>query len=152
MEEKYYTLEDIMAITKLSERTIRRYIASGKLKGFKVGGEWRFTQKHLENLFEEKNFHKDIAAQAGKEVNDFLRRANVQHEDVRGCSVFDFKNLSKKQHAAIRLIVSRIPSKHHGITMKLYPEGDTLRISMVGGIDYLQEMTHELYKVVQAND
>jgi excisionase family DNA binding protein len=43
--EKMYTVEDIAQITSMTARTIRNYLKDGTLKGRKIGGQWRFTQK-----------------------------------------------------------------------------------------------------------
>ena len=40
-EEKYYTISDIAKLTRLTDRTIRNYLANGSLNGKKVGGQWR---------------------------------------------------------------------------------------------------------------
>ena len=42
--EKLYTAEDVAQITGLTLRTIRNYIKSGRLKGHRVGVQWRFTE------------------------------------------------------------------------------------------------------------
>jgi excisionase family DNA binding protein len=38
-----YRLDELAAIWDCSTRTVRRLIASGKLKAFKVGHHWRIT-------------------------------------------------------------------------------------------------------------
>ena len=44
MIDKYYEIEDIVKMLKLTRRTIYNYIKDGKLKAFKVGREWRITE------------------------------------------------------------------------------------------------------------
>lgn len=41
MDNKFYTVEEVANKLNVSTKTIRRYIASGKLAGVKVGGQWR---------------------------------------------------------------------------------------------------------------
>lgn len=41
MDNKFYTVEEVAKKLNVSTKTIRRYIASGKLSGVKVGGQWR---------------------------------------------------------------------------------------------------------------
>lgn len=50
--EKLYTAEDAAQITGLTLRTIRNYIRDGKLKGRRIGVQWRFTQEDIEALFD----------------------------------------------------------------------------------------------------
>ena len=49
--EKLYTAEDVAQITGLTLRTIRNYIKSGRLKGNRVGVQWRFTEADIQALF-----------------------------------------------------------------------------------------------------
>ncbi len=48
---KLYTVEDVANRTGLTDRTIRNYLRDGKLKGKKIGGQWRFTVDDIEALF-----------------------------------------------------------------------------------------------------
>ena len=45
------TLREVADTLKLSVRTIKRLVSTGQLKGFKVGGVWRFQQSDVEALF-----------------------------------------------------------------------------------------------------
>lgn len=47
------TVNEVAELLGLSTRTIRNYIADGKLVGFKVGSQWRFTQESALKLIEE---------------------------------------------------------------------------------------------------
>lgn len=49
--DKLYTVEEVAKKTGLTDRTIRNYLKDGKLKGKKVGGQWRFTADDVEALF-----------------------------------------------------------------------------------------------------
>ncbi|MEC9485365.1 MAG: helix-turn-helix domain-containing protein [Candidatus Izemoplasma sp.] len=62
----YYTLKDIMEITRLSERTIRRYLKQGKLNGDKIGKEWRFQEEDVKQLFDNIDFSSQISSLANK--------------------------------------------------------------------------------------
>ena len=48
--EKFYALQEVAKMLKLSERTIFRHLKSGKFKGAKVGGVWRFARGELKNI------------------------------------------------------------------------------------------------------
>ena len=60
LEEKLYSINEIAKLTKLTDRTIRNYLASGTLKGRKIGGQWRFTRKDIEALYSNDEFEVDI--------------------------------------------------------------------------------------------
>ncbi len=49
--EKMYTVDEVAALTGLTSRTIRSYIAAGKLTGSRLGSQWRFTEKDIERLY-----------------------------------------------------------------------------------------------------
>lgn len=48
-KEKYLTLKDAMKILDVSERTMFRYIHSGRLKATKIGS-WRIKEKDIEDF------------------------------------------------------------------------------------------------------
>lgn len=47
--EKYklYSVKDLEPVLGKSDQTIIRYLKAGKLKGKKVGGQWRVTEEAL---------------------------------------------------------------------------------------------------------
>lgn len=47
--EKLLTIKEVAKILRVSERTIFRYIKSGKLKASKIG-HWRISEKDLESF------------------------------------------------------------------------------------------------------
>jgi len=44
---KMYTLKDLAAQLKVTERTMHTYIKNGKLKGQKIGGRWQISESNL---------------------------------------------------------------------------------------------------------
>lgn len=50
--EKLYTVEDVAQITGLTLRTIRNYLKDGRLKGRRIGVQWRFTAEDIQALFD----------------------------------------------------------------------------------------------------
>lgn len=54
MTDQILTIKDVAAYLKLAEKTAYKLAAEGKLRGFKVGGSWRFKQQDIENWIEEK--------------------------------------------------------------------------------------------------
>ena len=72
------TVAEVAELLGLSTRTIRNYIADGRLVGFKVGSQWRFTQESALKLIEESTAEsgaaaaaRQTAAAADGEVTDF---------------------------------------------------------------------------------
>ncbi len=56
VEQKFLTLKEVAKILRVSERSMFRYIHSGKLRASKVG-YWRINKKDLD-LFIKKNSNK----------------------------------------------------------------------------------------------
>jgi len=50
--EKLFTLKEAAKILRVSERTMMRYLKSGKLKASKVG-KWRIKESDLEKFLKE---------------------------------------------------------------------------------------------------
>ena len=50
--DRWLTVEDVCAITQLADRTIQKYVASGKLRHYRVGGSGslRFRQADVDAL------------------------------------------------------------------------------------------------------
>lgn len=49
-EIKLYTLKEVEAILKVTQRTLYNYIKSGKLKAIKLGKEWRVREEDLNDF------------------------------------------------------------------------------------------------------
>lgn len=47
------TISEVAKELKLSEMTIFRYLKSGKIKGVKIGKNWRVKQEEVERIKEE---------------------------------------------------------------------------------------------------
>ena len=47
-----YTVRDVAQRLHLTTETIRDYLQEGKLKGFKVGKQWRIREQELEAFIE----------------------------------------------------------------------------------------------------
>jgi excisionase family DNA binding protein len=50
MEEKWYTTKEASEYLKVSQMTIFRWMKSGKLTHFKIGGALRFTKNDLDQI------------------------------------------------------------------------------------------------------
>jgi excisionase family DNA binding protein len=47
-----YTVRDVAQRLHLTTETVRDYLQDGKLKGFKVGKQWRVREQELEAFIE----------------------------------------------------------------------------------------------------
>lgn len=89
--EKFYTVEDIANMASLTSRTIRNYLKDGSLKGRKVGGQWRFTMKDIEQLFDNGSFSKEIKTNNRQDVLDFIDGVATDFDGtIQICTIVDY--------------------------------------------------------------
>lgn len=84
---EFFTVADVAKITGLSERTIRNYLEDGRLKGKKVGVQWRFTRENIENLFMAPKVSDSMANARREMVLDFLEHKSKARP--RLCFIYD---------------------------------------------------------------
>lgn len=125
MENKYYSVQDIAKVTGLTSRTIRNYIKDGKLKGKKIGSQWRFTEEDVKSLFNTPEVSGKIKDFFNKSLNDLLdsNRENEQYflfrkevginkyKDAK--SLMDnFKEFLNEEHDLFKLTVDIVDTKY----------------------------------------
>lgn len=116
--EKLYTVEDVAQMTGLTSRTIRNYLADGRLTGRKVGAQWRFTEKNIAAIFTDAGVRKDVRSAANSEVESFLKAQS--RSTVSMCSVVDYPAESSD---AVASLVQKLTDQ-----IKTFDEG-SLRFS-----------------------
>ena len=47
MDDEVLTIKEVAEYLKLTEKTVYRLAAEGKIPGFKVGGSWRFHKDEI---------------------------------------------------------------------------------------------------------
>ena len=72
---KFYTIEEIAELCKVSQKTIRRQVAANYLKAQRVGSLWRIEEQHLKEWLEKK--HKK-----SKQVNGGEEQLNLFEESI----------------------------------------------------------------------
>lgn len=89
--EELFTVDDIAKMTMLTTRTIRNYLKDGLLTGNKVGGQWRFTKKDVEKLFENSKVEDDMKNERRQEVMDFMDSVETDLQgEIQICTVADY--------------------------------------------------------------
>lgn len=89
-----YTVDDVAEKTGLTSRTIHNYIRDGKLKGKKIGVQWRFTEENIEALFKDKKVENDVMDSKNTIVLEFLEQK--EHIMPEVCSIIDYPFQDKK--------------------------------------------------------
>ena len=52
LKQKFYYVEDLVKILKVSDFTIREYLKAGKLKGRKIAKRWLVSEEEFKNFLE----------------------------------------------------------------------------------------------------
>lgn len=71
MNLKIYTTKELAKLFRVSDMTIRNEVERGKLKGFKIGNENRFTQHQIDEYMKIKDVGK---TQTEIELEEEIRR------------------------------------------------------------------------------
>ena len=50
MELRIYTMQEACDLLKITRMSMYRYMRAGKLKGSKIGRDWRFTEEQLKDF------------------------------------------------------------------------------------------------------
>ena len=61
MEERQLSLSEVARVMGFSERTIRRWVKSGKLKAYKPGRDYRISEAALREFIEESEVSPKVA-------------------------------------------------------------------------------------------
>lgn len=143
--EKYYTVEQVSDLLSMHPKTIQRYIREGKLQAKKVGKGWRITGHDLSVFTEGADV---VDADIGKHTEDKITMS----------AVIDIKASCHEESIRItNMLTGALNSKQANIqrsTMHTqYIEYEkTLRITLWGGIDFVQKMLNIISIVVKQND
>ena len=84
----FYRIEDIAAMSGLSVRTIRGYLAKGILRGEKADGVWRFTQEDFSVFLAQKQVRRTVRAKRNGAVADFL--GTSRRKSPAACLIWDW--------------------------------------------------------------
>ncbi len=56
VEERYFTVEEVADRLKVSHMTVYRWIKAGQLGAYKIGGEFRITERDIDRFLKERRF------------------------------------------------------------------------------------------------
>lgn len=142
--EKLFTVEDVANMTGLTSRTIRNYLKDGKLKGKKIGVQWRFTEQDILKLFENIDFQKEVSDAKNQLVEDFL---SVQNKKMsRICSIIDYptNGVIKPDIENICLKINEKIEDYHeekiNFSYQFFNETKMVRFIIIGSIDKALEI------------
>jgi len=80
--KEYYSIADVVAMTGLSDRTIRHYISQNTLCGEKSSGIWQFTAEQVCEFMNDPNVLPSIRAKKNALVYDFLADSHRKVQEI----------------------------------------------------------------------
>ncbi len=97
-EGNYFTINHVVLLTGLSDRTIRNYISAGFLEGEKINGIWSFTSEQIQKFLVHPSVRPSIIAKNNSIVYDFL--LEDKKTSAESCIILDLpdgnpKNISR---------------------------------------------------------
>lgn len=140
--EKLYAVKDVAIMTGLTERTIRNYIKDGRLKGKKIGVQWRFSEDDINNLFEDENVSNKITESNHSKVLEFIKG---EVEPNTGAVVLNIpvtgkEELEGKLQRVIQLINENVNLK---FSYQYFEKVGIAQFILIGNIKLLQEFMKE---------
>ena len=150
--EKLFTVDNIAEMTGLTSRTIRSYISSGRLKGRKIGSQWRFTEADIESLFSAPATSGDgVASSENELVNEFL--APQQRSGVTICAVIDYPASAAAATESIRDTISSAISEYSDAASvefryEYLPSVEAGRFTLIGPIDVVSKLVKLIRKKI----
>ena len=149
MEDQFYTVDKVAEILGMHHKTIRKFIAEGKLAASKVGKQWRISGHDL-SIFVEKNGGKTSDKKASEESNiDFFTNGEVKDttkQKVNISTVVDISDVNREQYFRIsNTLIALMNSKDSKmekstINMKYDEKMCRLKVLLWGNISFIEEM------------
>ena len=141
IEDKLYTLKELAELTKLTDRTLRNYLANNILKGHKVGGQWRFNKEEVSALFKNCDFYHERNKVANSAINHYIENKYTFNSEFTGCLVIDFKIEDKNKKIEFYQKLEKI-EKNEDVKEKVsfLEKNGHIRMNIVGPISYIKQV------------
>lgn len=153
LEQKWYTVADVAALTGLTCRTIRNYLKDGTLHGKKVGVQWRFTEEDIEALFQEAGDPREHTKTRNDLIADFLQ--GTERTEEMECRILDIPCESEESWNNCLKELRRQNGEERGGWPKIaweYKKDDKmLRVAIAGKPKDTEWMTKRVRKGLNQN-
>ena len=64
-QREFLKVEEVAALLKIKEKTVREWIGRGELEAYKIGKEWRVRRDHLDEAIEARRVGAQLAPPGG---------------------------------------------------------------------------------------
>lgn len=110
LDREYYSSEELAEMLGVTTRTIRNYLKEQKIKGYKIGGKWKFSRDDIEEYIR-------------KQTNELLNVEELQEQGLDTCKVVLNFNMEREQQTTFFNEVTKIYNdyeKQNGIGTHCY--------------------------------
>lgn len=150
IEEKLYSISDIAKKTKLTDRTIRNYLANGTLKGKKIGGQWRFTQNDINALFHNEVFADDMLSKSEKNIDKYLNNEFSFETENHVCSIINIVVKNKEDRKKVWDKIKSIPKTTDTKQRVTFFEDDGhIKVMVISDFKHVYEIMAALKEVIE---
>lgn len=150
IEEKLYSISDIAKKTKLTDRTIRNYLANGTLKGKKIGGQWRFTQNDINALFHNEVFADDMLTKSEKNIDKYLNNEFSFETENHVCSIINIVVKNKEDRKKVWEKIKSIPKTADSKQRITFFEDDGhIKVMVIAEFEHVYKIMEALKEVIE---
>lgn len=125
-----YRLQEIMEMLSIPERTIRRHLKEGLLKGEKVGGTWRFTEQNLYEYLDNPTIRLNTKKTSLKETVNYMNGFKKGQNDI--VIILNRKLYGESQAKDIAIMVSESVNPYY---FTIVPVQRNYLITFIGNYD-----------------
>lgn len=161
MEEKFYTIDQIAEILGMHHKTIRKFITEGKLRGNKVGKQWRISGHDLSLFMENNNVNVRNKNEVENEKIEFSTGSvggnNIRNQ-INVSTVIDINEIGSDEYRRIsNMLLAAMNSKdpkmsNSTINMKHYQNERNLKVMLWGDTEFTKEMLDYISILTKSND
>lgn len=161
MEEKFYTIDQIVEKLGMHHKTIRKFITEGKLRANKVGKQWRISGHDLSIFMENNNVNISSRDEIENEKIEFSTSEvhnKSRFSKINVSTVVDINEVGMDEYMRVsNTLIAIMNSKdskmgNSTINIKHYPKERNLKVMLWGYAEFTKEMLDLISILTQSND
>ena len=114
-------------------------MASGTLKGRKIGGQWRFTRKDIEALYSNDEFEVDMQDKTHKSISSYFKED--KSEDNTACIIMKLNINSIEQRKELFMKIKEVvPSKLKKEGITFIDEDGHIKMVLISSFEHVSKI------------
>lgn len=147
MKETFYTIYQVADLLGMHHKTIRKFIAEGKLGAAKAGKQWRISDNELSAFMESGNIKADGRIEGNTSLDVTTKTAaEAGSRRINVSAVMDITDIDKNQYMRIsNTLIASMNSKDSAfqdstLNVKYYESESRLKLLLWGPVTFIEEM------------